>query len=493
MADVSTGATLPNPIPIPVEGTPEGPSVKVGLERARVPPTADQALWSTIRYSTRAISFDSYAAFLEPVMCGQVTNAAIDAKRRSLPFPGVDGYALLKAATEVFLMANCGVDAPNDQAANDLKWAVIQNSPEEAQRVGDAARAQTLRDDWDRNYRVQTAGGKVIPYLDIIRRKLGLPIVSDDSLGLAECYGVLQSKMTSPCMVELIWSYWLEEGMLVQTMNAIAMRFQNRRGPGERDPLANLELDPLRALNQFLWGFVQDEQHRLTVVRRAYEYEHHYGFTLQGKAVPRPTPADSRSKFLEAFHSLLYLCTKFYLEDDDTTRIADGFPLLNGLKEVHLVLTEGGHNQYGDLPWNARLEMMMTQWLLARQEMREFIGGRIMVAYPEPWMDRVDAMKLLQGWTDTNVTHFRDLSIFGEQILLAIRFGAWSNVILPQQAANWARYWRPEIQGYIHAYRAATGVDISAPPPADAKEASTRFAPPSIHLANRLAAQQRKR
>jgi hypothetical protein len=490
MTDLNT-PNLPNPIS--VEGNTAGPPVRVGLERTRVPATADQSLWSTIRYTTRSISFDSYVAFLEPIMCGQVTNAAVDAKRRSLPFPGVDAYALLKAATEVFLMANCGVDAPNDPAAADLKWAAIEHSGEEAQRVGDAARAASLREDWDKFYRVGGPGGRVIPYLDLIRRKLGLPVVSDDSLGLAECYGVLQSKLTNPCMIELLWSYWHEEGMLVQTMNAITMRFQNRRAAGDRDPLATLEIDPLRALNQFLWGFVQDEQHRLTVVRRAYEYDHHYGFTLEGKAVPKPRTVDSRSKFLEAFHTLLYLCTKFYLEDDDTTRIADGFPLLNALKEVHLVLTEGGHNQYGDLPWNARLEMMMTQWLLARQEMREFIGGRIMVAYPETWMDRVDAMKSLQGWTDTNITHFRDLGIFGEQVLLAVRFGAWSTVILPEQAANWARYWRPEIQGYIHAYRAATGVDLSSAPPSDPKEAASRYTPPSTHLASRLAAQQRKR
>ena len=31
-------------------------------------------------------------------------------------------------------------------------------------------------------------------------------------------------------------------------------------------------------------------------------------------------------------------------------------------------------------------------------------------------MDRVDAMKKLQGWTDTSVLHFRNLAIFGEQV-----------------------------------------------------------------------------
>ena len=41
-------------------------------------------------------------------------------------------------------------------------------------------------------------------------------------------------------------------------------------------------------------------------------------------------------------------------------------------------------------------------------------------------MDRVDAMKQLQGWADTSVMHFRDLAVFGEQLLLSIRFGTWT-------------------------------------------------------------------
>jgi len=39
--------------------------------------------------------------------------------------------------------------------------------------------------------------------------------------------------------------------------------------------------------------------------------------------------------------------------------IADAFPVLNALREVHLLLAEGAHNQYGDLPWTARHEMLM--------------------------------------------------------------------------------------------------------------------------------------
>ncbi len=112
------------------------------------------------------------------------------------------------------------------------------------------------------------------------------------------------------------------------------------------------------------------------------------------------------------------------------------------------MLTAGSHNQYGDLPWTARVEM------------RELLGGRVMVPYKEPWIDRVDAVKSMMGWTDVNVTHFRDLGTFGEQILLSVRYGSWASEIDSTSAANRTRYWRPEIQGYVHAYRAATGADL---------------------------------
>ncbi|MGO9194870.1 MAG: hypothetical protein ACLP8X_41345, partial [Streptosporangiaceae bacterium] len=211
-----------------------------------------------------------------------------------------------------------------------------------------------------------------------------------------------------------------------------------------------------------LWGWVQDEEHRLTIPRRTYEYDHEYGLRLIGKAVPAIRGADSRSRFLEGFHTLLMLCSIFYKEDDDTTVVADGFPVLNALRDVHLVLTQGSHNQYGDLPWTARQEFLMQQWILARPEMREFLPRRIMVDYPEPWMDSVETMKTLQGWTDTSILHFRDMAIFGEKILLSIRFGEWTSEIHQEAAANWARYWRPEVQGYTYAYRAATGADLAA-------------------------------
>jgi hypothetical protein len=251
----------------------------------------------------------------------------------------------------------------------------------------------------------------------------------------------------------------------MQTLAAITWRFQNRRtGPPGRDPLAGLEIDPLRPLSNLLWGWIQDTQHRLTTARRAYEYDHQYGLVLSTKPGPPVRGADSRSRFIAAFHNLLSVAAEFFIRDDDTTVIADGFAVLNALKETHLILTQGAHNQYGDLTWTARHEMLMAQYILAQPEMREFLPTRIMVVEPEPWISRVEAMNKLLGDTDIAVLHFRDLAVFGEQLLLGIRFGSWTTVNEPEQAANWVRYWRSEIQRYTHAYRAVTGIDLTRRP-----------------------------
>lgn len=476
-------------------------SITVHLARSAVTRTNDLALWAAIRKSTDAISFTRYDDFMTQVFAafGRNNNAALPgpvqdeiksvASRRGLPFSGTDPYLLLKSATEVFLAANGAVDTSDadayfSQAEADAATRTLDG---ECVTIGD------LEFLWD-EYRVPSGEGTLIPYLDVIRRRIdgcalqrmgpaaGFEAVSNDAFTIPSFDRVLSDKLFRPYMFELIWSYWQEEGMLVQTMNAIARRFQNIRANGGRDPLANMEISGLFPLSNLLWGYIQDEQHRLSIVRRSFEYDHHYGISLQGKAVPPLNSADSRSKFIEAFHHLLHLSSLFFRQDDDTTVRADGFPLLNALREVHIILSQGAHNQFGDLPSTARQEMLQQQWILARPEFNQFLPTRLSIGYPENWMDRVDAMKSLQGWNDTSVIHFNNLAVFGERILLAIRYGAWAAVNQqPSSAANWARDWRAEIQGYVHAYRAVTGVDLSSTGDSQRIDSTA----PSIHLANR--------
>jgi hypothetical protein len=473
-----------------------------------------------IRASTNKIAFNNYAAWMDRLFCHkdrwwkEIASLFV---RNALPFPDIVSYKALKLATEAFLMTHCGVAlavgnlsvpeelrAPIEPSLSRERFDHLsQEERDERMGLSGGDTASRLWKQYlvplDPGDGVTEVGGvpiETLPYLALIRQKLPearIEFNPNAETDIELCYDILGRKFTSPCFIELIWSYWHEEGMVVDTIGAIAERFQNR-GHGPRDPLATLQLDALRPLNNLLWGYVQDEQHRLTRARRVYEYDHEYGLTLYGRGVPRIRSVDPRSRFLEAFHTLLHRASIFYKEDDDTTTLADPFPVLNALRDVHLLLAEGADNAYGDLPWTARQEMMIEEWLLARPELRDFLPTRPMVAYPEPWMDRVDAMKKVQGWSDTSVRYFRDLGLFGEQLLLSIRYGDWSNIVDRNQAGNWARYWRQEVQWYMHAYQTVTGVDLSADT-ADVRSAQRRperFAQPGFLIHQRVLEQRHR-
>lgn len=438
-----------------------GGRMSVRLERTATPPTLDEAFWVAIRNRTEAISWEPYRKFVDRVMRGGYdfhTNLGNEALDHELPRVrnarhGVQAYELLKVATQVFLLLQCGVRIGKDRARRFVSFDSVSSRLDEY--LGPSAQ---------------------LPYIKRVI-ETAFPWLKRDGVS---CDCVLTAAH-EPCLIELIKEYFLEEGMLMQTMNAITMRFQNVHAPGERDPLANFEIDPLRPLGNILWGRTQD-LHLLPVKRRAYEYMHQYGLALYGKATTSMRPADSRSKFLEAFHNLLYLCSVFFKEDNDTTVIADGYPLLNALKEVHLVLAQGAHNQFGDLPWTARAETLVQQWIMAQPEIREFLQSRAMVPYTEAWMPQVDTMKTLQGWSDVTVSHFRDLGEYGERIVLSVRFGDWIADLNEDHAKHWARFFRADIQAYLHAYRAVTGVDLTNPDTVDATL-------PAVHLQKRLSLQ----
>jgi hypothetical protein len=460
--------------------------VNVRLQRPASDPTEDQALWVAIRNRTRAISFDRYHRFMLKALLQEEGSAPgglqawaarefeRDVKDLGANLHGVGAYQTLKMLTETFLILQCGVRLEREKEPNTRfdSWS-------ESRRLGRPFRFEEISEILKRYL-----GGDrhQLPYITRVVEAL-FPDLMNDGPG-DRLIGA--RRLNEPLLIELIWSYWMEEGMLVQTMNAVSQRFQNVRGPNERDPLMNLEIDPLRPLNNLIWGYIQDEYNRLSVRRRAYEYTHHYGLTLYGKATAGMQPADTRSKFLEAFHNLLYQTSVFFKEDFQTTVIADGYPLLTALREVHLIMASGAQNQFGDLPWTARVEMMLMQFMLSRREIHDFLGGRVMVPYREAWEPQVDAMKTLQGWTDVTVTHFRDLAAYGEQILLSIRYGDWIADNDEYSAINWARYFRPELQGYLHAYRMVTGKDLTRPDSVDATI-------PGVLLQNRSAERQQQR
>lgn len=444
----------------------------IQLKRATDPFSANPLrlqFWSAIRQSTARLQWSEYTKFMDAHFCNQ--HLATPGNMR-MPFSQVDAYLRLKACTELFLLNNAGVVAvpgplglPINAINANVSAYAVPPPPMAAAQVAQQIRAAR-------------------PYMQTILDN------NPDIAAMATLNGACD-RLRYPLLIELIWSYWHEESMMVQAMAKIKRRFQNRTdGPG-RDPLAQFEMDPLRPLNNILWGYIQDEQHRLGVQQRDCEYRHEYGHGLEGRAVNGLRAADSRTRFLQTFHNLLYQSVLFFRQADDATVVANAGPVLYALRDLHYVLAEGAHNQFGDLPWNARLEMLLEQWILSRPEIQDFLRGRRMVPYPAGWMGSVDTMKTIQGWSGTSVVHFGDLATFGEQIILSVReggvpgLGGWSRVIDPMEAAAWALVWRPEIEGYIHAYRAATGIDL-ATDPTDPRFLAQRDMPPSIHLQRRL-------
>ena len=219
----------------------DGDSVGVQLRRTAVAPTKDQALWVAIRNSTNAIGFDNYSRFLEVVLCGEspeLANSRLRSgdtrnklrkvqRRQALPFTNVERYRLLKAATEVFLMIHSGVDLDDFSGVN---------LSEESRRLNRTVQPGDLEAEI-REYLVAVATGrgdllKVLPYLGLIRLQLrDVAIVGiDDGDGEAAqvCHGIIAERLTNPCFLELLWSYWHDESGLVQTLAAITWRFQNR-------------------------------------------------------------------------------------------------------------------------------------------------------------------------------------------------------------------------------------------------------------------------
>jgi hypothetical protein len=252
----------------PAAAQPISGQIGVTLQRTEIPPTNDLALWVAIRNHAKLISFggiskgavgSGYQGFIDRVLCtgtppissgniieprGEACGSAQEhaatvgtlttqSKQYPNPLFGMTAYELLKTATEVFLLLYCGVVIRDrDVLGNtDVLGNPIFSRDEELGRLG-----LTNNIDFVTLLTTYLGPGR-LPYIQRIVRTAFPDEVLIDSVF---CTGLLRSKVDCPCLIELIWSYWHEEGMLAQTLNAISRRFQNVRGPGDRDALAHL-------------------------------------------------------------------------------------------------------------------------------------------------------------------------------------------------------------------------------------------------------------
>jgi hypothetical protein len=486
-----------------------GPT-QVTLTSAASPATPDEALWMTIRNRTDAISFPRYAAFINAVLCEQVASrdaacrppagqSAADFGAPSVQqrlddllarpsIYGSDAYQLLRLATQAFLAYEGGTTllAPRFGGSGGSGNFAL----EEEARLGRPITLAEAREQLETylSTQVGTVGGRGLPYLKRVVDVL-LPGGSRAE-GSPFCEGTLRNRLHCPSMMELIFDYWIEKGELKRSMQAVLLRFQNRRR-GSGDPLVNLAVDPLQPLSNLVWGRLQDDPQHLSTLRRAYAYQYDYGLELHPGASDPVQPVESRTQFIESFHTLLEQAARFYQADADTTIRADGFPVLQALKDLHMVLAESFNNQSAEITRQVRVETLIDQYLFARKEMREFLRGRVMVPYAQAWMPQVETMKRLQGWAPQfSVSNFHILASAGEQLLLSARYADWSASQDAAIAVGWARYHRPLVQHYLHAYAAITGVDLALGT-GDARQRAARVAQPALLMRQRAVAAQR--
>lgn len=419
-----------------------GQPFDVQLQTTHFEPSASVSLWEAIK--SIDLDFRKMQHFVDAVICPPTATPGVppifpstawDIAKNRLPFVNVDEYSLVKYAIDAYVRASLRIDQAPGYFGGATKLPYFQHLSESLSE---------LACDYMKDCQCsQPVNGQPGPQ--------------------GMCKDLYESRVGGFFALELIWTYWWEQAMVYQATSAINLRFQNMPGLHEVEPLMRFDTSPLRPLSNLMWGFIQDEQHRTSLHRRVFEYQHAYNLFLIGRAVPRQMGVDNRSMFLESFHNMLTQASLFYKDFDDKTRQADAFPLLTSLRDVHLLLAEGNQNAYQNMTYTTRVEVLTMQYLLGKSEMRLFLGGKPMVAYPQNFMGCLETMKSLQGWDPASVLHYHDLATCGERILLCLRYGDWttSNFNI-NDAGNFAVTMRDDISRYVNAYRAVTGVDLSA-------------------------------
>ncbi len=435
-------AAVEKPLPIVV---PDGccdhtEPLQVQLRPTSFTPTPTTDLWDAIKGVD--LDFNQMQAFVDGVLCTTTnttvngTNLTItqdvrDFFKNRLPYVNVDEYSLVVFAIDAYVRAALKID-----------------------------RAGTY-----------FGPGNTLPYFkhladldqiacDYVQNGCG---PNSTGVALGDCSIRYTERSGGFFAMELWYTTIYELGLLYQAWGALELRFQNLRGLNEVEPLMRFDTSPLRPLSNLIWGKIQNQQHDTSIARRNNEHQHAYGVVLRGRAVPPGMGVDNRSMFLATFHNMLSQASLFYNNLDDNTRQADPFPLLTAIRDVHLELANGNHNAYQNMTYTTRIEVLTMQYLLAKPEMRLFLGGRQMVPYPKPFMGCLEMMKSIQGWDPVSVLHIDDLASCGERLLLSCRYGDWTTTNFNiADAGNWAVAFRNDVSKYINAFRAITGVDLSA-------------------------------
>jgi hypothetical protein len=262
---VPQAINIPNPLPVIPRGV-----QRVSLQEPNREQTEDQRLWVYIRNGT--LDFNRYRTFIDAVMTADNAGNNVALQRRApgiqpgrSPLLRTDAYAFLKQATDYYLTEYFEANENDGINEGELDNSYQEDRAEPGMIESEQRRTRRLDD-----LSVQP-NNPVLPYFRQVLNRLGDVFPNQ---------GLPQFRVPNLTLLELIWSYWHEEGGLVQTMNAISLRFQNVRSNNGRDPLVGLNIDPLRPINNLIWGYIQDERFRISLAQRNHEYQYEYSLSL---------------------------------------------------------------------------------------------------------------------------------------------------------------------------------------------------------------------
>lgn len=132
---------------------------------------------------------------------------------------GTLAYEVLRLATEAFMLTRCGLACIDFRKAAVFKDFIDKDGNRiDTSGYGTENYAQEVLAYVQQFLNSESAAAT--PYLQLIVKQLSLLPNKGDPL--TRLYA---SRYECPMLIELIWSYWHEEAMLSQTMNAIAIRF----------------------------------------------------------------------------------------------------------------------------------------------------------------------------------------------------------------------------------------------------------------------------
>ncbi len=279
--------------------------------------------------------------------------------------------------------------------------------------------------------------------------------------------------------------------MLVQTANAIALRFQNIARNGTRSARRVRARRAAAAERLHLGLHPGRAEPAVGPAPRSTSTTTSTAWTWSGRA-SRVRPADSRSKFLQAFHDLLRLTDQFYREASDTHGDARSVPAPDRAQGPP-------HDSRGGCAQSVPRSAVDR----AQRDARSAVAARAIRDARLPARPAGDAVpRSLDGRRRRHEASAgldrherpalqRSRASSASASCLSIRHVRWDAITDPVAAQDWALSWRPEVQGYIHAYRMATGVTLSDDVVEVNRPGSPRYAQPSVLLYSRLMDQRR--